>query len=327
MLAKQLLEKALKSESTVQHGREEDIKIFELYLEKINEFIKNKNITISKKRRYKFRHLSKEIEFYKNNDLFLNYCFNCYRCSSGFQDNIIPPFIDNISKNSDEMLKYGSFSKKVFYCIKILNQIMEDYSTSRYLYFLTKKERLCKNDKLTSYVDTLDYTKNSLKYGLLKTIFARLFNILDKIAHLIFYYYDIKKDNIYFQNLVNQEIKELIIKKQDFQLLALYSLSYDMQENGINYHFKKIRNFITHSFLDIKDDVLSSINIINDENYKEHHYSLKLFKEYISELFVIVKAALLYFANALEIESNRLNKQKYIPRLILIKQQKNLDKR
>ena len=58
-----------------------------------------------------------------------------------------------------------------------------------------------------------------------------------------------------------------------------------------------------------------------DEFYREHHLTEQLLCEYIDESFLFVKAALMYFVNALYQEYIKIEKQTgYIPNINIVSQ-------
>jgi len=319
--SRDLLKKSLEVENTAEIGGQNAISTFKKYLGSIEKFIKRKKIKKIAPQEM-FEPSSNYLSFCKEKNLFLNFCFNCYRCEKGFYDDFFPPFIANIKDvTSDELIKYSSFPKKIYYSVKILNQIIEDYSTARYIYYRAISEKFSKLDKISIYSSTLDYCRNSLKYGFIKTAYIKLFNIFDKIAHLIFIYYEIDDESVYFRKLVSSRFENILISKKSRSLLALHSLAWDFKKDGLYYHLNQIRNFLTHDFIDIKED-LFSYNNFDEELYIKHHLTEKLLSEYIDELFVLVKAGIMYFINALYHERLRVKKKlrNEIPNLTVVTQ-------
>lgn len=302
--AKSLLKSALAKDNTLEIGGQNAIDSFKLRLASLEKYLSNKK----KPSITSYPEPSPYQVFCSLKKMYLNFCFNCYKCEHGYKDNFFPPFIEEISRVSDdERLKYHSFSKKMYYSVKTLNQILEDYSTSRNIYFNATANKFSDLDKDTGYISVLDYCKNSIKYGYLKTAYIKLFNILDKIAHLTFYNYEFEHEDIYFKSLLSASFKDFIIKQKNFGLLALHDLAWDFEDGGIYNHLKIIRQYLTHEFIDIKLDMFSNSNkqleLIENRNLTE-----TLLVDYLDELFQIVKAALLYFAQALKKEHDNATK-------------------
>lgn len=311
-----LFKNSLKAENTLEIGGQGAINNFKHHLASLEKYLSNKKRAI----------ISRKIEpthyqtFCSSKNIYLNFCFKCYKCNSGFKDNFFPPFIENIKNTSaEERLKYHSFSKKMYYSIKTLNQILEDYTTSRSIYFNAMTNNFNELDTDTEYFSVLDYCKNSVKFGYLKTAYIKLFNILDKIARLTFYNNELEQTDIYFKSLLNPTFKALLLKSNNRGLLALHNLSWDFEENGIYNHLRTIRKYLTHEFIDIKIDMFNDSHKQQELN-ENRHLTETLFVDYLDELFQIVKAALLYFGQALKKDSDEVTKSSPLFDLPILKQ-------
>lgn len=309
LLARDLLKKALESENTIKIGGQSAIDHFKSIMTSLNVYITANKIGHSEK-----DVLAPETEyesFCKKNNIFLNYCFNCYRCEKGFIDEFAPSFLSTLEESkAEDIVEHGGMPRNIYYSIKILNQIVEDYSTARYIYFMSIYDNFDSIDKSSSYFSALDYCRNSIRYGFKKTSFIKLFNILDKISHLIWSYFqpsDLKKT--YFNSLLRPEYVRTVITHNNHSLLALHDLALDFQEGGISNRLNKIRNFLTHDYIDIKEE-MNSANTIDEEFYTKHHLTDEMMDRYIIELFLIVKSALIYFVNALDTENKRIIPEK-----------------
>jgi hypothetical protein len=153
-------------------------------------------------------------------------------------------------------------------------------------------------DKKVSYMYTFEYVMHGMKFGLIKTIYSNLYNCLDKIARMCNLYFmedklDIKKD-VYFDYLLTDGFKNTIIQKNNFQLLALSNLALDFNDGHQYYPLRKFRNTLTHSFMNISDELYYS------EEYSDYETTEEKLVEYTNQMFIIVKAALLYFTLAVE---------------------------
>jgi len=319
--AKDLLKNAIELKNTVEVGGEVAVKTFNKKYKEVCHIIRKSRLRRPTKEVLK-NSKSDYVKFCMDKNIFLNYCFNCYQCDDGIRDNFSPIFLDRINFGADNKnYRFSSYSKKTYYSIKNLNQIYEDYATARLIYFKALTENYDKQDKITSYSSALDYCQNSLKYGFMKITFIRLFNILDKIAHLLFTYFEIEKDstNIYFKDLKTRKFENLVISKNSWNLLALHSLAWDFETNQIYSYLSKTRNNLTHDFIDIKIDMYDLNG--KDKLYKKHHLTEQILCEYIDSLFLIVKAALMYFVNALyqEYKKNE-GKIGYIPNINIVSQ-------
>lgn len=294
--AAELLRRALDSDNTLEIGGQNAIDIFKLHLASLENYLTNR----------KRKNQSNCIEptpyraFCSSRNIYLNFCFNCYKCETGYKDTFFPPFIEKIKHASDkERLKYHSFSKKMYYSYKTLNQILEDYATARAIYFHATLDNLNDLDADTEYASVLDYCKNSIRYGYFKAAYLKLFNILDKIAHIAFYNYEIEQKYIYFKDLLSPLFQDLVIKANNRGLLALHNLAGDLEDDGIYSHLRIIRHYLTHDLIDIKIDMFSNANK-RLELIENHYLTEELLTDNLDGLFQIVKASLLYFGQALK---------------------------
>jgi triphosphoribosyl-dephospho-CoA synthetase len=305
--SRDLLKKGLKEATTSEIGGTKAISTFQRYLNSLEDFIQKHKIEYSPKSSSVVP--DPYLCFCSNRNAFLNFCFNCYKCQKGFVDDFFPPFIESIKEtSSDERATYHSFSRRLYFSIKTLNQIIEDYATARHIYFLAESEDFEMLDSYSIYRSALDYCRNSIKYGYLKTAFIKLYNILDKIAHLVFYYHKIERSEVYFSSLQEPSFSGIIISTDNKNLLALNNLAWDFEQNGIYYHLKQIRHLLTHDFIDIKEDMFDPNETA--ENLSEHHHlTEQLLCGYLDELMILVKAGIMYFIQALESEIKKIKKE------------------
>jgi len=294
-----LLKQALKDENIKEIGGAYAVRYFENKLSEIENYFKK--IKYLPKGKTNPQNLTKYQKFILENNLFLNYDFGFFYDKESLEDNFFPNLCEEI--NSKRAAKTSVMSDKSYFSFQIFNQIMEDFITSRYNFYKAINLR-CKNiDKNTNYIYTYDYTGHSLKFGILKSVFSSLYNCLDKIAHLINYYFsstraEVNHVNIYFDWFTSDEFKEIIIRKQNYRLLALYSLALDFKPNSPFYNLQTIRNRITHSFLNVVMEFAFS------DDPKKYEISDKLLIEHIHSLFIIVKSAIIYAIIAINSESN-----------------------
>jgi hypothetical protein len=234
----------------------------------------------------------------------LNYDFGYFYDRESLKDNFFPNLSEEI--NSKKSAKSSIMSEKTYFCFQVFNQLMEDFITSRYNYYKAIKLRCKKIDKETKYIYTYDYTGHSLKFGMLKSVFSTLYNCLDKVAHLVNYYFskseiDANNINIYFDWFTSDEFRELIIEKQNYRLLALFSLALDFKQNSPYNNLQKIRNRITHSFLNVAMEFSLS------KCHESYETSDELLIEHIKSLFIVVKSAIIYTMIAIRLDSKENN--------------------
>ena len=235
-------------------------------------------------------------KFIISNNLFLNYDFGYYYDKDSLCDNFFPNFVETIDDKKFE--KNQVMSKKIYFGFQIFNQILEDYTAARYNFFQALNLKHRRLDSRVKFIYTLDYTQHSLKYGIYKSVFATLYNCLDKMANIIKFYFkneeiEFDKIDIYFDWLAKSDFKNIVKEKCDFQLLALHNLALDMKNGGSYYHLNRIRNRITHSFLNI------NVEIGFDEKYADFEVTEDILTSNIYNLFMMVKAAIMYLLIAI----------------------------
>lgn len=155
--------------------------------------------------------------------------------------------------------------------LRILNEIKESYAVARYLYFVSHEKSPVPDDlsALTSYfhADTMKEL-NGLYFGILKSSYARAFDVLDKVARIINVYFGIGKRKDSFWNVLavrqsrgqTREIRFIarpqVVSTNNYGLYALADLCIDYFESH-HVDFKtidEVRNWITHDFLSILPD-------------------------------------------------------------------------
>ena len=305
--AKNLYEKSLVTNNVLDVGGQNAYNYFFSRLNNINAYFEKEKLDP------KFKEKKIKNDYYKftlQNNIFLNFDFGYYYDKSSLKDNFFPELTENIK---DQISKKTSvMSEKTYFSFQMFNQILEDYTSSRYLFYMVYKNDYQYYDENIDYIYTFDYTKNSMNYGILKKVFSNLYNCLDKIAHIIYRYFDLAcPKNIYFSALTKNEFKDFVAspKSMNYQLLALYNLACDFDSNNLYNEYQKVRNKVTHEFL--------SINLDFKDSKLDDAYGLteEVIFEYTREMFIIVKAAVMYMVIAIS-DSN----SKKLPKITSVKQ-------
>jgi len=194
--------------------------------------------------------------------------------------------------------------------LRILNEIKESYTAARYLYFVSQEKSPVLDDlsALTSYfhADTMK-DLNGLYFGILKSSYARAFDVLDKVARIINVYFGIGKRKDSFWNVlaVRQsrgqtcEIRFIarpqVVSTNNYGLYALADVCTDYFESH-HVDFKtidEVRNWITHDFLSILPDG-EVANSPMEVPYSE-------FKQQTVNVLRLAKYAILYAVSAINI--------------------------
>jgi hypothetical protein len=259
----------------------------------ISDYLENCNFTphqLNKKPTIK----SKYLKFCLERNLFLNWDFGHYYDKYSTHDSFFPAHTFHTSETKSTHADF--MPKRSYFIFQIFNQILESYTTSRFQFFQAINTKTEKLDDLVNYTYTFDHSKHSHNYGAIKNVMSCLYNCLDKIGHLLHYNFlpedEDESRDIYFHWLLDESFKNIIIKQNNYQLLALRSLALDFQKGQQYSHLNKIRNRITHSFLSITPDYST-----NHDNSDEKITEISLIKS-TEEMFLIVKSALMYTTTA-----------------------------
>jgi hypothetical protein len=205
-----LLVKALEDTSLIEIGGQSSYEYYKSKKEQIKKIFDSINyspIEINPP-----KSISKYQRFILSNNLFLNYDFGHYYDRDSLYDNFFPNLIEKI--DDEKFNKNQTMSKKTYFCFQTFNQLLEDFTAAMYNFYQALNLKHKKLDSRVQYIYTLDYTQHSLKYGILKSVFATLYNCLDKIANIIKFYFsneeiNINKIEIYFDWLTKNFFKNL----------------------------------------------------------------------------------------------------------------------
>jgi hypothetical protein len=240
------------------------------------------------------------IDFCSRENLFLNFHIHHTKCQGAIED---PIFIRIITK-ANENNKFYNLAKRI-------NQIKEDYATSRLLLVqsLYRKEDIDNLSKLTLYANCSDYSQFNLYMGLLKSSFSEAYNVLDKIAVFINDYYDmgIPQNHIYFASIwhKNNIIRDELLQTKNISLFALYDIYQDFL-SGEYSKIQNIRNSLTHRRLVIYDSTLAKWDNIDDDCNIGYN---SMFESTIF-LLRLVKASVIYLINFVNIKEAKKRKGK-----------------
>lgn len=281
-----------------KHSFEREIRTIEEKIDSkiLKKVIKHPPIDLSDKSSFEKFY----IQFCLENSLFLNFHIHEGYCEASIAD---PIFISLLLPSGDNTTFYDLG--------KHINQIKEDYAVARLLLVQSqfKKNDLSEISKMTTYINTPDYSIFNLYIGLLKSAFKDAYNILDKIACFIDDYFwlglGINDKLIYFTKKElwkdkikkdNWKIKLEIQESKNPSLYALYDINLDFDFNSGYYKSLRImRNKLVHDKLVVHGPEWSGI---------EDNYNIKFdnMLQKTIELLKIVKSAIIYLINAVQIE-------------------------
>lgn len=239
------------------------------------------------------------INFCLENKLYLNLCNFCQRCDNAIGDTLIIP---NMIVKISETIENNSYLK----LSSQLNQIKMDYVSSRFLLILSQYEEINLDliNKNIILINTLSYEDYDIKVQLLKNSFTNFYNILDKIAHLINLYFNLNKksDKLNFHNVWNNQKSNIngnLSSLTNKGLSALYDIHLELEHDHEKYYLRKMRNDITHNFLQVK--------LFKMEKYDT---TINELKHRTIEIAKIVKNAIIYLIRAIDI-NEKYKKEKY----------------
>ena len=244
------------------------------------------------------------IEFCMTNKLYLNICNFCQKCDAAIGDTAI------IQKMRVQLNKDQDFVKDnpYYHLAAYLNQIKQDYVTSRFLLIMSRYKGLDLSfvDKRVKIINTLDYSIHNVYVQLVKHSFKNFCDILDKIACCINNYLklgisekEVNFRRIWYHDPRTRKIHRGIINIKNLSLNALYDIYRDF-EIGQYKGLRNTRNALTHRFVNIR--MLQALE--NDENMTETR-----FVEQTIKLSKIVRNVIVYLLHFVYIEERKKEKE------------------
>ena len=240
------------------------------------------------------------IRFCLKNKLYLNFCNHCQRCDAAVGDPLIMKSmivkLDKLTGNpgSDPYLQLSGY----------LNQIKQDYITSRFLLIQSQHKMLNLNfvDKRVRIIDTLDYSMHNIYIQLVKSAFKGFYDVLDKIACFINEYLSLGMPqdrtsfpNVWYSDFKTKAIHEKIKETNNHSLNALYDMNADFQKGQFR-KLKNTRNALTHRFVNVK--MMQASQTDTEMNEQE------LVKR-TTQLAKIVRSAIIYLLHFVHIEEEK----------------------
>lgn len=300
------LKSVLNDPSLTQYGGIKAREHFKKKYEAVENWLNDNGISSRKlsHKKYSDKGLTDFEKFYldicSQHKLFLNFHIQDNTCHASVED----PICIRMTTPVEDDHTFYELSKYV-------NQIKEDFVTARLLFAQSQYEREDFNriSKRTDYVYALDYSMFNLYCGLLKSAFTLTHNILDKIALFINDFYSLRMDakKVSFKNIwkVRGASGDRIVDSKNFALYALYDIYLDF-ESGYYKRIQDIRNAITHRRLIIFDSTC-----ISEWDEKVHGCNIG-YKTMVGEtinLLELVKSAVIYLVNAVELEERKKRRE------------------
>ncbi|CAM4073809.1 LA2681 family HEPN domain-containing protein [Acinetobacter pragensis] len=156
-------------------------------------------------------------------------------------------------------------SQNILQYEQYLNRIKAEFSLVRVLYYESKFTESSKLDFESCYSELNEKEIINIRSEKLRTCFRLCFSILDKLAIFLCHYFLLKiEKNTAFNNFWHKN-KSILESKDNFALIAINSLIYDLNEqNGQFGFYKKWRNSLEHHILFLVPD---SFELSNDSTH------------------------------------------------------------
>lgn len=179
-------------------------------------------------------------------------------------------------------------SAKILDYEQYLNRIKAEFSLVRVLYYESKFTDSSKFDFESCYSELNEQEIINIRSEKLRTCFRLCFSILDKLAILLCEYFSLNtKGNVYFHNFWKDN-KSKLENKENFALIAIYSLICDLNgKNGQFGFYKTWRNALEHHILFL---VPESFDLSNDSTHT--YIKMSEFKSSLRNLLQFTRSAI-----------------------------------
>lgn len=175
-------------------------------------------------------------------------------------DLMLPPLVEGINDRPD-----GHLPPPI---VGFFSQMKQEYASARFLLFEgMSSTRIHFSDRGVSLTDTLDYPLYSLASERVRTAFRIAYSLLDKVAFLVFRYWNLDKkhpDRVSFKNVWMIEGKACLLpqfeKYDNLPLRGLFWLSKELFDDQLKLttaadarELHSIRNALEHTYLRVSE--------------------------------------------------------------------------
>ncbi|MBU3845478.1 MAG: hypothetical protein H9855_00590 [Candidatus Acinetobacter avistercoris] len=169
-----------------------------------------------------------------------------------------------------------------------LNRIKAEFSLVRALLYESKFTESSIVDFESCYSELNDHEIINIRSEKLRTCFRLCFSILDKLAIFLCHYFSLKiEKNTAFNNFWHKN-KSILEIKENFALIAINSLIYDLNEQNGQFGFYKIwRNSLEHHILFLVPD---SFELSNDSTHT--YVKISEFESSLQNLLQFTRSAI-----------------------------------
>ena len=250
--------------------------------------------------------LSTFLENLRNDRLLLTVNPRIKNCPSDYKDDICFESIITPLTDDGECL----FQK----IVATFNNIKEDFSTSRYLYYQSKSQDvdLINTSSITWYLETSDSSDYGLRSGFLKTSFRLAADLFDKCAGFLNLYLNLDhpENEVVMNNFwyLNRSYKKGVHPKisaclnTNLYLKALQNLNQDLYLGEYPAPIKDLRNEATHKRL--------TLSLYDSFDIGLNSYSVDDFQQITKFLLRLAKAAIIYIVGVVMIEEQHRQTQR-----------------
>jgi tetratricopeptide (TPR) repeat protein len=197
-------------------------------------------------------------------------------------------------------------------CIELLNQIKQEYVSSRYeLWKGTRLPAGHYSDKGVRKSPIEAYPHESLNVELVKSSFKSSYSIFDKIAKIIDHYFDlnyIKKrklslDNVWYKSQGKNQVASEFQGNQNWPLRGLFWLSKDLEFNTLTVEkslepgaekLRELRNQIEHGYVRVLTEFSRDLELSNRSNNLSKDIHWEDLKAKCAEVMMKARESIIY---------------------------------
>lgn len=255
-------------------------------------------------------HVGDYVRFCSQHHLFLNVCLGCQRCKRFSRDDFAFSMVGGINQNA-------RFTRLA----RVINEIKEQYAFARFLLFQSQEPPIdtIAVDRLTSYIDNLDYGLYGTRAASLKTAFESAYGIFDKIAYFLDDYLELRvKPETKITFSASSEVwrpkgtsnlRGELLALGNHDLFALYDMARDFHvdgqdrsRDGFYGHIRRIRNRLAHEYV---VPHIEPLHWTSEADRPECHLA---YEELVSETVTLMKlarTAVIYLIGFIDQEERR----------------------
>lgn len=233
--------------------------------------------------------------------------------AAAIDDLMLPPLIEGLNDRPD-----GHLPPPI---IGFFSQMKQEYASARFMLFEgTSSTQVHFSDRRVALTDTLNYPLYSLASERVRTAFRIAYSLLDKVAFLVYRYWNLDKkqpDRISFKNVWMVEGKARLVplfeKRDNLPLRGLFWLSKELFDEQLKQttaadarELHAIRNALEHTYLRVSEGWAKPfmINGTNNGSWGIAIGSDELEAKTI-RIMQMARSALFYVSSAIGVEERK----------------------